>query len=42
VPRFQQYINNRNFDVDPETVCGAKGGIALLAGVLHRKRGEKP
>jgi hypothetical protein len=24
-PRFQQYINNRNFAVDPRVVCGDKG-----------------
>ncbi len=24
-PRFQQYINNRNFAVEPEDVCGDKG-----------------
>jgi len=28
-PSFQQYINNRNFDVEPKTVCGTKGGVAL-------------
>ena len=26
---FQQYINNRNFAVTPNTVCGTRGGLAL-------------
>ena len=28
-PSFEQYINNRNFGVDPGSVCGSKGGVAL-------------
>jgi hypothetical protein len=28
-PSFEQYINNRNFGVDPGSVCGNKGGPAL-------------
>jgi hypothetical protein len=28
-PLFQQYINNRNFAVTPNTVCGTRGGPAL-------------
>jgi hypothetical protein len=28
-PRFQQYINNRNFAVAPGEVCGERGGPAL-------------
>lgn len=38
-PQFQQYINNRNFAVDPRDVCGIKGELALptcpLAGDLE-------
>lgn len=38
-PVFQQYINNRNFAVEPKDVCGEKGGPALpdcpLAGDLE-------
>lgn len=37
-PVFEQYINNRNFSVQPQTVCGVQGGPALptcpLAGDL--------
>ncbi len=29
-PQFQQYINNRNFAIEPGDVCGDKGGPALL------------
>ena len=28
-PAFQQYINNRNFAVSPNSVCGTRGGLAL-------------
>ena len=38
-PRFQQYINNRNFGVEPKDVCGSKGNLGLptcpLAGDLE-------
>ena len=27
--KFQQYINNRNFEVEPRRVCGTKGEPAL-------------
>jgi len=27
-PTFEQYINNRDFSVEPKDVCGSKGGLA--------------
>ena len=30
-PAFQQYINNRNFAVSPNAVCGTRGGVALAS-----------
>ncbi len=38
-PAFQQYINNRNFDVDGEELCGEEDAVAppecLLAGDME-------